>query len=82
MGYGKLTHGFLMSRDDPPECEACNAQLTIEHMHCLDHEYLKRRYFLNNQSTSKCFLNDVDSSHAHGGPLYSSIRDINILKIL
>ena len=79
---GKLTPGFLMSRDDPLECQTCDDRLTVEHIlvHCREYESLRRRCFLNYESAKKYFLNDVDSSH--GGSLYYFIRDICILKIL
>ena len=45
VGQRKLTHGFLMSRDDPPEYENGNVQLTDEHIlvHCREHEGLGRK---------------------------------------
>lgn len=32
IGHTRLTHSFLIDRTPPPQCEACNVQLTIEHI--------------------------------------------------
>lgn len=30
--HTRLTHGFLMSKNDPPLCETCGTILTIKHI--------------------------------------------------
>ena len=32
IGYTKITHGYLMSRDEPPSCMTCGVELTIKHI--------------------------------------------------
>ena len=31
IGHTRLTHGFLMSRDPPPQCPSCHTRLTVPH---------------------------------------------------
>ncbi|XP_060863243.1 uncharacterized protein LOC132939856 [Metopolophium dirhodum] len=32
IGHTKLTHGYLMSREEPPICSSCGVKLTIKHI--------------------------------------------------
>ena len=32
IGHTRLTHGYLMSKDKPPYCEACGQRLTVKHI--------------------------------------------------
>ncbi|KAG8290902.1 hypothetical protein J6590_108256 [Homalodisca vitripennis] len=32
LGHTLLTHGFLMSRDDPPVCDTCDTVITVKHV--------------------------------------------------
>ena len=36
IGHAFLTHGYLLKRDSPPQCSACQTQLTVEHvLYCI-----------------------------------------------
>ena len=48
IGHTRLTHSFLMSRDNPPYCDDCIVPLTVEHILCECPSFLdERRQFLN-----------------------------------
>jgi len=32
IGHTRLTHSYLLSRDDQPECMTCQCPLTVEHI--------------------------------------------------
>ena len=32
IGHTFLTHGYLLKSDSPPECNACQTQLSVEHV--------------------------------------------------
>ena len=47
IGHSRLTHSYLLTRDDPPECVPCQCPLTIKHIlvECLDFDHIRSRYF-------------------------------------
>ena len=47
IGHSRLTHSFLLRREDPPECIPCQCPLTIKHIlvECLDFDQIRSRYF-------------------------------------
>ncbi|XP_017303023.1 uncharacterized protein LOC108253484 [Diaphorina citri] len=50
IGHTRLTHGFLMERTDPPQCEVCNTTITVKHIlcHCTKYTQIRLKYNLNN----------------------------------
>lgn len=40
LGHTNITHNFLMNKSDPPICEICQVQITVEHIliHCKKYE--------------------------------------------
>ena len=42
-----LTHGHLLKRDSPPQCSACQTQLTVEHvlLHCSTWNAIRANHF-------------------------------------
>ncbi|XP_046684647.1 uncharacterized protein LOC124370407 [Homalodisca vitripennis] len=44
IGHALLTHGYLMSRGDPPECARCGVALSVEHIlvECRNYATLRR----------------------------------------
>eukprot|EP00102_Acyrthosiphon_pisum_P009837 XP_003248683.1 PREDICTED: uncharacterized protein LOC100573436 [Acyrthosiphon pisum] len=32
IGHTRITHGFLMAREDPPICQTCETALTVKHI--------------------------------------------------
>ena len=47
IGHTFLTHGYLLKRDSPPQCSACQTQLTVEHvlLHCQTWNAIRANYF-------------------------------------
>lgn len=47
IGHTYLTHGFLLRKEEPPECTGCKQPLTVEHilLNCLDFNIVRPKYF-------------------------------------
>ena len=47
IGHTFLTHGYLLKRDSPPQCCACQTQLTVEHvlLHCSMWNAIRTNHF-------------------------------------
>lgn len=43
LGHSRLTHSFLLSREDPPLCEHCHVRLTVEHIMSECQQYTAQR---------------------------------------
>lgn len=58
IGHTHLTHSFLMTRDDPPQCQTCNCQLSIHHilLHCT--EYTQQRTISGLSNEFETILSD------------------------
>ena len=65
IGHTFLTHGYLLKRDSPPQCSACQTQLTVEHvlLHCLTWNAIRANHFtdtslfdLFSNVTSRCIV--------------------------
>ena len=83
IGHSRLTHGYLMARDERPTCEHCeDAHLTIRHIliECPSHRIKRLRYFGTADVTMQSLLKDGDTSY--GGSLYNYLREINIINRL
>ena len=46
-GHTYLTHSYILKRDDPPVCYACDAPFTVQHLmiDCSDYIHIRDRYF-------------------------------------
>ena len=84
IGHSKLTHGHLMSREQPPTCEDCGEdfRLTIKHIlsECPALNNKRRQFCGSANRTMKQLLNKGDTSY--GGSLYKFITNINLLNKL
>ena len=60
IGHTRLTHSYLMSRDNQPECAACKCQLTVKHLllECSDFSGARLKHFTC--SSMKELFEDVD----------------------
>ena len=56
IGHTRLTHSYLLKKEDQPECIACQAPLTIKHIliDCVDFAPIRSLYF-NVQSLKDLF---------------------------
>ena len=68
IGYTFLTHGYLLERDSPPQCSACQTQLTVEHvlLYCPTCNAIRANHFtvsslldLFNQVTPRCIVDFI-----------------------
>ena len=50
IGHTRLTHGFLMSGSNPPDCDDCLVPLTVRHIICECPKFVS----LRNQYLSNC----------------------------
>jgi hypothetical protein len=44
IGHTRLTHGYLMVKEEPPTCEICGVQLTMKHIiiECLKYQQVRQ----------------------------------------
>lgn len=77
MGHSHLTHGHLMSRDAPPECDHCGDQLTIKHVlsECDNLSHLRYIYFNQRYPSMNDILNDPQN--VFEGRLYKFLKRTN-----
>lgn len=47
IGHSRLTHKYLMEKIDPPICDACFVQITIEHILCHCVKFIRQRQKFN-----------------------------------
>ena len=52
IGHTKLTHSYLFTRENPPQCDYCNELLTIKHIFTECEEYLRILRSLNVVTTN------------------------------
>jgi len=47
LGHTRMTHGFLMERGEPPICDTCQTQISVQHIltECTKYSAQRRRYF-------------------------------------
>jgi len=47
IGHTRLTHSYLLNRQDQPECSHCDCALTVTHvlLECNHYNVLRQRYF-------------------------------------
>ena len=83
IGHTRLTHGYLMSRDEQPTCEECeDIPLTIKHIlvECTVYQNQRRRHFGPGRATMQSLLREGDTSF--GGLLYKYLNDIQLISNL
>ena len=81
LGHCRLTNGFLLSGDAPPECENClnEVRLTVKHIltECPAHRAARLRAFNSTTVTMKSLLKEGDTSHQ--GRLYKFLEELRVL---
>ena len=47
IGHTRLTHSYLLNRQDQPQCSHCDCALTVAHvlLECNHYEMVRQRYF-------------------------------------
>ena len=61
IGHTRLTHSFLLSGDDLPECGTCQCPLTVKHIlvECVDLSDVRNKHFV--ASSIKDVFNNVEA---------------------
>ena len=61
IGHTRLTHSFLLSGDDLPECSTCQCPLTLKHIlvECVDLKDLRNKHFV--ASTIKDLFENIEA---------------------
>ena len=71
IGHTRITHSYLLQRENQPECVPCQEPLTVKHilLDCIDTNQIRYKYYnvntmfdlFRNVSDSKlvCFLNEI-----------------------
>ena len=78
IGHCSLTHGFLMSGDNPPYCNDCIVPLTVRHLlvECPSYGDIRRDIFGNKTPS----LKDILTTYAdYQGRLYNYLIQIDII---
>ena len=80
IGHTRLTHGFLMSNEPPPECDTCHTRVTVEHIliECSKYTHFRRKY-LGSSPRMRDILGEDDTS------IRKTLRfltEINLLKYI
>ena len=59
IGHTKITHAYLLKREEPPYCFGCDALFTVRHflLECGDFSHIRNKYF--HVDTIKQLFNDV-----------------------
>jgi len=61
IGHTRLTHSFLLSGDDLPECGTCQCPLTVKHIlvECVDLRDVRNKHFV--ASSIKDLLDNIEA---------------------
>ncbi|XP_060880770.1 uncharacterized protein LOC132952480 [Metopolophium dirhodum] len=64
IGHTHLTHSYLMTKDDPPLCDACNVLLTVNHVitECQKYNMYRNQYHISEQICQALGPNPQDCS--------------------
>ena len=81
IGHTRLTHGFLMSRDNPPFCDDCLVQLTVRHIMVECPSFLdeRKKYFSHAKESDEYSLSKILGCVSNVNNLFNFIKDIGIL---
>ena len=80
IGHTRLTHSYLLNRQDQPECSHCDCVLTVAHvlLECSHYNVVRQRYF---NATSFNSLHELfDTVNAQN--ILGFIRDIGLYRLL
>ena len=73
IGHTRLTHQYLLTREEPPQCPSCYCALTAVHilLECQQYNTVRQKYF--SVSTLKELFDTVSSCD-----ILSFLRDIRL----
>ena len=73
IGHTRITHSYLLNREEQPFCIACNQFITVKHIliDCVDFLQIRNKYFQANDLTQ--LFQDVSIDN-----ILSFLKDINL----
>ena len=77
IGQTRITHSYLLKREEPPYCFGCDTLYTVRHflLECGDFSHIRNRYF--HVDTIKQLFNDVPIDN-----VFFFLKEINLLNKL
>lgn len=76
LGHTRLTHGHLMSGQDPPQCELCQCRLTVKHLIC------ECRKFHQERSANRISANIKEALTLQIGSVMKFLAEISIFNLV
>ena len=79
-GHTRLTHGFLMSNQPPPECSTCHTRVTVKHIliECPEYSHSRRKH-LGSSPEMQDILGEDDSNVRK---IFRFLIDIDLLRYI
>ena len=79
-GHTRLTHGYLMSNQPPPECDVCHTRVTVKHIFidCSKYAHTRQKY-LGSSPRMQDILGEDDTNVCN---LLRFLAEINLLKYI
>ena len=73
IGHTRITHSYLLKREEPPYCFGCDALFTVHHFlpECGDFSHIRNKYF--HVDTIKLLFNDVPIDN-----VFLFLKEINL----
>ena len=77
IGHTRITHSYLLNREEQPQCIGCDKPFTVGHMllECVDLSNVRNKYYHVN--TIKQLFNDVPIDN-----IFLSLKEINLFNKL
>ena len=77
IGHTRITHSYLLKREEPPYCFGCDTLLTVRHflLECGDFSHIRNKYF--HVDTIKQLFNDVPIDN-----VFLFLKEINLFNKL
>ena len=79
IGHTFLTHKFILDRGDPPICQVCKVQLSVEHIlvQCRKYTNVRHKYHMQNKDISTILNDEVDVGH-----LIGFLKEIKVFNLI
>ena len=85
-GHTRLTHEFIMAgrREEPPECDVCQVQVTVEHLliYCEKYSEKRRRHFDNIHPLNIKSILGETGPVAYNDHLFKFLTETNLMPLL
>ena len=77
IGHTRITHSYLLNREEPPQCVGCDKPFTVRHilLECVDFSNVRNKYYHVN--TIKQLFNDVPIDN-----IFLFFKEINLFNKL